>query len=105
MRWKKHKAEEDLSNDRSIEESKIQQSVHNPRYEEEKEVPSVNKKREEMKFEKEKDIDDSYGTSTHHAMISSDEDYKEMDDSNETEAKTKKKRSGKSGKGKNNKKK
>ena len=69
LRWRKQKADEDLSNDRSLEESKIQQPVQNPRYEEEKENPSLtNKKREEKKLNKDKD--GSYGS----AMVSSDED-------------------------------
>ena len=101
LRWKKQKADEDLSNDGSLEESKIQQPAQNPRYEEEKEIPNtLNRKREEKKLDK--DNEDSYGSVIHIAMISSDEDNKKMDDSNE-KAKNKKKRSGKSGKGRNSK--
>ena len=97
LRWKKQKETEDLSNDRSLEESKIQQPVQNARYEEEKEVSNF-KKREEKKIDKENE--DSYGSAIHQALISSDEDNKEMEDNGETTgAKNKKKRTGKSGKG------
>ena len=96
LKWKKQKESEDFSNDRDREKSKAQDQDLNSRNEEQKEAPSFTKKREEKKYEKENENENenSYGSAIQNAMMSSEEDNKEMkDDSAAT--KNKKKRSGK----------
>ena len=94
LKWKKQKESEDLSNDRDREESKAQDQDLNSRNEEQKEAPSFTKKREEKKYEKENENENSYESAIQNAMMSSEEDNKEMEDDSAA-TKNKKKRSGK----------